>query len=76
VHGLDFETDLRTDAYKEKSDFGQVPAIDDDGFVLAESGAILLYLTEKAGAITAGELHRRYQSRAGASPRCRRSSRR
>jgi glutathione S-transferase len=61
VHALDFETDLRTDAYREKSPFAQIPAIDDDGFVLAESGAILLYLAEKAGAITAADVRRRYE---------------
>ena len=36
-------------AYSRISPFHQVPAIDDDGFVVAESAAILLYLAEKAG---------------------------
>lgn len=31
------------------SPFKQVPAIDDDGYILTESGAILLYIAEKAG---------------------------
>jgi glutathione S-transferase len=61
VHALDFETDLRTDSYKQKSDFGQIPAIEDEGFVLSESGAILLYMAEKAGAITAADVRRRYE---------------
>ena len=34
----------KTPEYLEKSRFGQVPAIDDNGFVLADSNAILTYL--------------------------------
>jgi glutathione S-transferase len=37
------------DEFLRISPFKQLPVIDDDGFVLAESGAILLYLAEKAG---------------------------
>ncbi|HEY8079284.1 MAG TPA: glutathione S-transferase family protein [Labilithrix sp.] len=37
------------DEFRRLSPFQQLPVIDDDGFVLAESGAILLYLAEKAG---------------------------
>lgn len=49
VHGLDqLAGDLQSDAYGEISPFHQVPVIDDDGFVLSESGAIVLYLAEKA----------------------------
>lgn len=39
--------------YTAISYFHQAPVIDDDGVVLAESGAILLYLAEKAGALPA-----------------------
>jgi glutathione S-transferase len=35
-------------AYRAMQPFGQVPAIEDDGFVLFESGAILLRIAEKA----------------------------
>lgn len=42
--------DLDSDAYaRGLSPFHQVPVIDDDGFVVAESAAILLYVAEKAG---------------------------
>ena len=37
------------DKFARISPFKQLPLIEDDGFVLAESGAILLYLAEKAG---------------------------
>lgn len=37
------------DAYQRISAFRQVPVIDDDGFVVAESAAIVLYLATKAG---------------------------
>ena len=46
--------DLATGAHKQPAHmafqpFGQVPAIDDDGFVLYESRAIARYLDQKAG---------------------------
>ena len=50
VHGLDHTAgELDSPAYGEISPFHQAPAIDDDGFVVAESGAALLYIAEKAG---------------------------
>ena len=50
VHALDHTAgELDSDAYKKLSPFSQAPAIDDDGFVVAESAAIALYLAEKAG---------------------------
>lgn len=49
-HALDQTAgDLDSEEYGRISPFRQIPVIDDDGFVLAESGAILLYLAEKAG---------------------------
>ena len=41
--------DLSSDAYRRLSPFEQIPAIDDDGVVLSESAAILIYLAKKAG---------------------------
>ena len=40
---------LNTDAYRKLSPFEQIPAIDDDGVVLSESAAIVIYLAKKAG---------------------------
>jgi glutathione S-transferase len=40
---------LNTDAYRKLSPFEQIPAIDDDGVVLSETAAILIYLAKKAG---------------------------
>ncbi len=49
-HALDQTAgDLNSDAYARLSPFHQIPVIEDDGFVVAESAAILLYLAEKAG---------------------------
>jgi glutathione S-transferase len=49
-HALDQTAgELDSEAYARISPFHQVPVIDDDGFVVAESGAILLYIAEKAG---------------------------
>jgi glutathione S-transferase len=50
VHGLDYiEGETQTDDYHCISPFNQVPVIDDDGFILAETGAIVIYIAEKAG---------------------------
>ncbi len=55
VHALDHTTgELDGDAYRRISPFRQVPVIDDDGFVVAESAAIVLYLAEKAGKLIPG----------------------
>lgn len=40
--------ELSSDAYRRLSPFEQIPAIDDDGLVLSESGAILVYLAQKS----------------------------
>lgn len=50
IAGMDHPAhDLNTEAYRRLSPFEQIPAIDDDGLVLAESGAILVYLARKSG---------------------------
>lgn len=43
------------------SPFKQVPVIDDDGYILTESGAILLYLAEKSGKLIPHDLQGRAQ---------------
>lgn len=43
------------------SPFKQVPVIDDAGYVLTESGAILLYLAEKSGRLIPQDLQARAQ---------------
>lgn len=47
--------------YEPISPFKQVPAIDDDGYILTESGAILLYLAEKSGKLIPTDLQARAQ---------------
>ena len=50
VHALDYIAgELDGPAYSRLSYFHQVPVIDDDGFIVGESGAVLLYIAEKAG---------------------------
>jgi glutathione S-transferase len=41
--------ELSTEAYRRLSPFEQIPSIDDDGVVLSESAAILMYLAKKSG---------------------------
>jgi glutathione S-transferase len=53
---------LESDAsFEAISPFNQVPVIDDDGFVLTESGAIVLYLAEKSGKLMPRDLQGRAQ---------------
>lgn len=47
--------------YGKINPFKQVPAIDDDGYILTESGAILLYLAEKSGKLIPRDLKGRAQ---------------
>jgi glutathione S-transferase len=47
--------DLSTEAYRKLSPFQQIPAIDDDGVVLTESAAILVYLAKKSGRLIPGD---------------------
>jgi glutathione S-transferase len=48
--------DLSTAAYRQLSPFEQIPAIDDDGLVLSESAAILIYLAKKSGRLMPTDL--------------------
>lgn len=49
IAGMDHPAhDLSTDAYRRLSPFEQIPAIEDDGVVISESGAILIYLAKKS----------------------------
>ncbi|MGE3683932.1 MAG: glutathione S-transferase family protein [Bdellovibrionales bacterium] len=41
--------DLNTEAFHKLNPFEQIPVIDDDGIVLSESAAILIYLAKKSG---------------------------
>ncbi|WP_374021159.1 glutathione S-transferase family protein [Bdellovibrio bacteriovorus] len=47
--------------FEEVSPFKQVPAIDDNGYLLTESGAILLYIAEKSGKLIPSDLQGRAQ---------------
>lgn len=54
VRGLDHSAgEFKTEEFRRLSPFAQAPVIDDDGFVLTETGAVLLYLAEKAGRLPA-----------------------
>jgi glutathione S-transferase len=60
VHALDHAGgELEREAYSRISPFHQVPVIDDDGFVVAESAAVVLYLAEKAGKLIPGDVQGR-----------------
>ena len=60
VHALDHAGgELDSVAFRRISPFGQAPVIDDDGFVLSESGAIALYLAQKSRRLIPDDDHGR-----------------
>ena len=60
VHALDHAGgELDGEAYRRISPFRQVPVIDDDGFIVAESAAVVLYLAEKAGKLIPADVEGR-----------------
>ena len=60
VHALDHTGgELDGDAYSRISPFRQAPVIDDDGFIVAESAAVVLYIAEKAGKLIPGDVQGR-----------------
>ncbi|MDC0714169.1 glutathione S-transferase family protein [Stigmatella sp. ncwal1] len=62
VHGVDHPAgELRSEGYRRLNPFSQVPVLEDEGFVLTESGAILLYLAEKTGRLIPADLQGRAQ---------------
>lgn len=57
IVGMDHPNhDLDSAAYRALNPFGQIPVIDDDGVVVSESGAILLYLARKSGKLMPRDL--------------------
>jgi len=57
IVGLDHpNADLEAPAYRALNPFGQIPTIDDDGVVVTETGAILLYLARKSGKLMPRDL--------------------
>src|SRR5689334_4929405 len=57
IVGMDHPNrDLDSAEYRAVNPFGQIPVIDDDGVVVSESGAILLYLARKSGKLMPHDL--------------------
>ncbi|WIG98032.1 glutathione S-transferase family protein [Myxococcus sp. SDU36] len=62
VHGLDHPSgEHRSEEYQRLNPFMQVPVLEDNGIVLTETGAILLYLAEKTGRLLPADLQGRAQ---------------
>jgi glutathione S-transferase len=57
IVGMDHPNkDLDTPDYRATNPFGQIPALDDDGVVVTESGACVVYLARKSGRLVPRDL--------------------
>src|SRR3954467_15481308 len=57
IVGIDHPNhELDTPEFRAKNPFGQIPVIVDDGVVVTESGAIVLYLARKSGKLMPRDL--------------------
>lgn len=60
IQGLDHTGgELNSDYYSKISPFNQIPIIDDEGFILSESSAILQYIAEKSGKLIPSDFQSR-----------------
>ena len=60
VRVIDFAAkEQKADWYVKLNPNGRIPTIDDEGFVIFESGAILVYLAEKTGKLMPKDVHGR-----------------
>jgi glutathione S-transferase/GST-like protein len=60
VRVIDFASlDQKADWYVKLNPNGRIPTIEDEGFVVFESGAILVYLAEKTGKFLPRDVHGR-----------------
>jgi len=60
VRVIDFETqEQKAGWYVKLNPNGRIPTLDDDGFIMFESGAILIYLAEKTGKFLPRDVHGR-----------------
>ena len=57
IVGIDHpKHELETEAYRAMNPFAQIPVLDDDGVIVTESAAIVIYLAKKSGRLIPADL--------------------